>query len=440
MRPYSGWEVSLRTRLAAAVLLVSAAVTIAHYTQVWAVIPPAQARTSDFAGTYVGATLWRSGKASSMYDVPAEEAVMARVGAPADHLYIPFENPPFAAVVASPFSLLDATAAYRLWSLLQLGLLIAAVCVAVRAAPWPRATSGLLKLSVAGVAIAGFGTGLLFVEGQWDGVQALGLALAYAGWRRGHRAAPGFSVGLTAALAKPHLVAALVAFMAGRRDWRGLLGTAAGAALTVVAGLVTAGSGPLAAFVRAVLQPSNSPVARLQGATGLFGSLFGSGLGPFAAALVAGLAASIVAAWLGAVSRTRRDLLEPALAGAAVLSLFASPHLLGHDLTLLAPIVVATLAWTASREATAAQPWPGRATSLVVAAWVALSFATMFDLGQSSVGPPGRLTPWVLLALAALCAVAVRLAVTHEAHHPAGAHRVRVARHDADAAVRLEHA
>jgi Glycosyltransferase family 87 len=432
--------VSLRTRLAAAVLLVSAAITMAHYTQVWAAIPPAQARTSDFAGTYVGATLWRSGSASAMYDVPAEEAVMARVGVPADHLYIPFENPPFAAVVASPFSLLDATTAYRAWSLLQLALLVAAVWVATRAAPWPRATPGLIKLAAAGVAIAGFGTGLLFVEGQWDGIQALGLALAYAGWRRGHRAAPGFAVGLTAAIAKPHLVAGVVAFMAGRRDWRGLLGAAAGASLVVVAGLLTAGAGPLAAFVRAVLEPSNSPVARLQGSTGLFGSLFGSGLGPFALAIVAGVAAASVAAWLGAVSRTRRDLLEPALAGATLLSLFASPHLLGHDLTLLAPVLVVTLAWTASREAASAHAWPGRATLLVVAGWVALSFATTFDLGQSSVGLPGRLTPWVLLALAALSGVAVRLAVMHEAHDAAGSHRLRVARHDADAAVRLEHA
>ena len=88
---------------------MSAATALAHYAQVWAAIPPAQARTSDFAGTYVASTLWRSGQAASLYDVRVEEAVMARTGAPPDHLYIPFENPPFAAVLAAPVSLLDAT-------------------------------------------------------------------------------------------------------------------------------------------------------------------------------------------------------------------------------------------------------------------------------------------------------------------------------------------
>src|SRR5207302_1528979 len=126
--------------------------------------------------------------------------------------------------------------------------------------------------------------------------------------------------------------------LAGSRDppaeGGGRGGAAVGAGAMVVAGLVTAGPGALAAFVRAVLQPANSPSAQMQGASGLFGSLLGSGAGAFGLSIAAGLGAALVAGWLGAVSRLRRDLLEPAFAGAIVLSLFASPHLLGHDLTL----------------------------------------------------------------------------------------------------------
>ena len=81
------------------------------------------------------------------------------------------------------------------------------------------------------------------------------------------------------------------------------------------------------------------------------------------------------------------------------LSLFASPHLLGHDLTLLAPVLVAGLAWLAGRPGE--RHWPGVATLGVLAAWVLLSFASLGDLSQNSVGFPGRATPWVLLLTAA---------------------------------------
>src|SRR5205807_10188500 len=98
------------------------------------------------------------------------------------------------------------------------------------------------------------------------------------------------------------------------------------AATVMVAGLVTTGPGALAAFVKAVLEPANSPAAQMQGASGLLGSLLGSGAGPFGLNIIAGLGAALASGWLGAVSRRRRDLLEPAFAGAVVLSLVASPH------------------------------------------------------------------------------------------------------------------
>ena len=105
----------------------------------------------------------------------------------------------------------------------------------------------------------------------------------------------------------------------------------------------------------------------MQGASGLFGSLLGAGAGSFGLSIIAGLGAAMASGWLGAVSRRRRDLLEPAFAGAVVLSLFGSPHLLGHDLTLLAPAAVAALAWTTARDASAAGAWPGRRTMVALA-------------------------------------------------------------------------
>ena len=404
-----------RSRLGAAVLLVAAAAVLAHYVHVWSATPPAQARTSDFAGTYAAATLWRTGRPAALYDVSAQEGVSRAAGAPANHLFIPFENPPLAAVLASPLTLLDATAAYRLWSLLQIAALVAAVGIAARVAPWPERRPLLPVVACAGVALAGFGTGLLLVEGQWDGVPALGLAIAYWGWTRGRRFAPGFATGFAFGIAKPHLAGGLIAFMAGRRDWRGLGGVVAGTGSVAAAGVVLAGPSATAGFIRALLQPVNSPPAQMQGSTGLTGALLGSGLGPYALALLMAAVALVAAAWLGTVSRRRRSLLEPALLGATALSLWASPHLLGHDLVVLAPPLVAMFAWTLNVELRREPAGPGPATVALAAGWIALSYASLLDLGQGGVGLPGRLTPWVLLA----CAVAITGAVWRRCHEPA---------------------
>ncbi|MGH7687557.1 MAG: glycosyltransferase 87 family protein, partial [Candidatus Dormibacteria bacterium] len=203
------------------------------------------------------------------------------------------------------------------------------------------------------------------------------------------------------------LAAGVVAFMVGRRDWRGLAGAAAGAAVVAAGGLVTAGPAATSGFVHALLQPENSPPAQMQGVSGLIGSLFGGGLGPYAVSLLLGGVAALVAGWLGAITRRRSDLLEPTLLGAAALSLWASPHLLGHDLVILAPPLVATLAWAMTREVRQVRGWPGSLTLSLVAGWAALSIASDLDLGQNAVGLPGRLTPWVLLAGAVAIAVRV---------------------------------
>jgi hypothetical protein len=394
-----GNVLSERPRWFAAALITVASVVLAHYAQVWAVVPASLAPTSDFAGTYVASTLIRSGHAAQIYDAAAERETLVQSGAPASHDNIPFENPPAAAVVALPFALLGAGAAWRAWSLLQLFLMVLSLLIVTRAAPWPQSLPRLPRLAIGLVALAGFGTGLLFVEGQWDGVSVLGLACAYSLWRRDRPGAAGFALGFTAAIAKPQLVIGIAAFMIGRRDWRAVGGALAGAAVMVVIGLVGAGPRALASFVTAIATPSNSPTAQMQGTSGLFGSLLGHAPGVFLLAVGAGVAAAAVAGWLGTVAHRRPDLFEPSLCGAVALSLFASPHLLGHDLTLLAPAMLAGLAWLAGRPGERA--WPGTATLGVLALWVVLSFASLGDLSQNTVGFPGRATPWVLLAVAA---------------------------------------
>ena len=224
-----------RPRWFAAALITVASIVLAHYAQVWAVVPGiacADQRLRRHLRRLDADS--RPGTPEQIYDPAAERAdARRRAGAPAGHDDIPFENPPAAAVVALPFSLLGAGAAWRAWSLLQLALMALSLLLVTRAAPWPASLPRLPRVAIVLVALAGFGTGLLFLEGQWDGVSVLGLACAYALWRREQaRCRPGFALGFTAAIAKPQLVIGIAAYMIGRRDWRALLGAILGAAVT----------------------------------------------------------------------------------------------------------------------------------------------------------------------------------------------------------------
>jgi glycosyl transferase family 87 len=398
--------VPARPRWFAAAFITVASIVLAHYAQVWTVVPSSLAPTSDFAGTYVAATLIRTGHAEQIYDPAVEQQTLVASGAPAGHDDIPFENPPGAAVLALPFSLLSAGAAWRAWSVLQLLLVVVSLWLVARVAPWPASMPKLPRVAIALIALAGFGTGLVLLEGQWDGVSVVGLALAYVAWRRGRPGLAGFALGFTAAIAKPQLVIGIAAYMLGRRDWRGIAGAIAGAAVTVLIGLLAGGPHGITSFISAVSTPHDSPTAEMQGSSGLFGSLLGQAPGVYLLSIGAGLAAAVVAGWIGAITRHRADLFEPSLCAAVALSLFASPHLLGHDLTLLAPVLIGGTAWLAGRPTEAA--WPGPATLVVIAGWALLSVATMVDLGQNTVGLPGRATPWALLLVAATwCALTV---------------------------------
>ena len=388
---------SARSRMIRWLLAALALLVLGGYARSWALAAPQTPlnRTSDFAGSYVAASLWREGQRGEIYDIPSEVRMLQSTGAPPGHSDIPFENPPAALLLVLPTTVLDGGAAWAVWSWFQLLLLAAAIVVAARAAPWPVRSSGL-RLTVCLVALAGTGTGLLLVEGQWDGIAALGLAAGYALWRRDRSLAAGLAVALGIGVAKPHLALGLAAFVIGRRDWRAAAGALAGAAALLLASVAMVGVGGVQAYVAALLQPSNSPVREMLGFSGLFGSWLGPGRLADLLTIIGGGLALAAALWAGA--RVRRDpaLLELGLFAAAALSLLASPHLLVHDLTLLAPPLVALLGRLAARD----RSWPDPASQALLGGWIALSVLALVDLsGQQAGGQGLRLVPWALIGL-----------------------------------------
>jgi hypothetical protein len=385
-------------------LVCGLAVTVlACQLSVWAGLGRVDQMGSDFSASYVAATVWLHG--GNLYDQHLEIARHFALIPPGYHVTVidlPFITPPLTAVLVAPLTLLDLPTAYRLASLLQYAML--------RHAPWPsRAPAGLRAAALLG-GLAGVGGGVLLLQGQWDGVSALSLALAYAAWRRGHRARAGAWLIGGALLAKPHLALGLAVWMLAWRDRRILAGAAAGAAAVIAASLLLAGPAACRAWVGSLGgSATHSPLPSLLGFTGLFGSWLRDGATAQALAAVCSVLA-VGACWLlGDRVRRRPDLLEPSLAGAVALSLVASPHLLTHDLSLLAPALAWTVAWAA-----APVRIRDRRLATVACGWVMLNLAAylVLDIGRRPVTAPGRVMPLVLVAggviAARACGVSLR--------------------------------
>jgi Glycosyltransferase family 87 len=197
----------------------------------------------------------------------------------------------------------------------------------------------------------------------------------------------------------------LAVWLLAQRDRRVLAGAAAGLAGVAAASLLLVGPAASLAWLGSLrTAATHSPLASMLGFTGLAGSWIHQAAVAQALAAVASVLA-VAACWLlGERARRRPDLLEPSLAGATALSLVAAPHLLPHDLVLLAPALAWTVGW-ATREG-------GRRLAVAAVGWLALNLAALLDLGSAGSAPPGRLVPLVLVAAGVVaarqCGVEVR--------------------------------
>jgi len=355
-----------------------------------------------------------------MYDEALQAPLHASLIAPDREGNLPFVNPPLAAALALPVSLLSLQGAYRLWSILQFALLVISVVVAIRGSPGWRELPGLTLAAIGLAALACLGTWATLLLGQWDGVSALGLAIAYWSLRRHRPATAGAVLAVSSLIAKPHLALGLAAFVLGWRDRRLIGGAVAGLVAAVALSLLVAGPGGVGGFVGAAIHSTTRwQLANMVSLVGIGGAIAGNGTAAHLVAGVAELAAVAVAAVLGSMVRSRPARLEAALAGAAVLSLLASPHAYWDDLALLVPAAAWSLTALAARRAEF-----GSLTSTVIAVWVAISLAGYLDIATGAAVPLGLLTPWTLIAAAVLAFVVCRRQETG-AVRPASPRRLR---------------
>jgi hypothetical protein len=410
----------MQDRHARVMFAAAAAIVFAYIVVAWSQssVPP------DFSQQYVAGTLLRTGHGADLYSVALQNAVRKRF-LPASSGSLQFVYSPAVAFVAAPFTLLDPRDAFRAWSAAQLAMIVAAVVIATRAAP-VVVRDARSRLGVAAVAAcAGYGTAVLLALGQIDGLQTLGIALAYSEWRRGRHSWGGFWLAVTVLTGKPHLAFGLAAFLLGWQDRRVLQGAIVGAVTAFATFLLTSGVGGTAAFVRAAAsQLGEWHLATMPALIGLAGSWLGDTLLAHAAAAAASVVAVAIAFLLGRVVRSDRLRLEPALVGAALLSQLAAPHTYAYDLVLLAPLAGIAMATAIGRDRTAPRAGASRLT-VIGWLWLAINLAAYADATDAAHAPPGQLTAWVLLVAAA---TAIRAAGglrhhtrrTHDAVHEAG--------------------
>ncbi len=373
---------------------------------IWVGVDRLQVAESDYVPTYVAGTLIREHNRGAIYDQSAEGPLYRRLNPGYDlPKILPYISPPAAAALAAPLTLLDLPTAYRVWCALQLLMLAGAAALVVRVAPWPAGTSRSVRIVSGGIALAGVGTFEALLLGQWDGMLALGLAAAYACWRRGRLATGAALLGATAALTKPHLCLGLAAFVLAWHDRRVLLAALGGVASTVLAGTLVAGPGAWLGMLHATRWEATSadrPAADLLSLSGVGGVIGGQGgVGHALGYALGGLA--IGAAYLvGRRARRHPERLESALGAALLLSLLAAPHLLPHDMALLTPVIAWTLARAAVRDAGSGRPWPGPWVCRALAVVTVLNGAVAVSLTRGRLIEPAVVVPPCLLVAAGL--------------------------------------
>jgi hypothetical protein len=145
------------------ILAIAVALMLA-YLLIWLQLTPIDIGRSDFTSFYVGGTLLRSGHGATLYNQVLQQALHSRLIAPDREPNLPFVNPPPAALVVLPVTFLPLVTAFHLWSLIELGVLVLAVVLAVRSAPWPSATPLVWKIAAGAAGLASVGTWTLLLQ------------------------------------------------------------------------------------------------------------------------------------------------------------------------------------------------------------------------------------------------------------------------------------
>ncbi|MFN2581119.1 MAG: glycosyltransferase family 87 protein [Candidatus Dormibacteria bacterium] len=334
----------------------------------WALVnelatPLSQSGHHDFFAFYSAATLVHDGRAGDLYNAGAVTTVERGIWPqPTGYAgYMPFLNPPSAAVVLSPLATLSFGGARITWFLISVAVVVGSALLLTRGHTRRVQTLGML------VALATFPAYQAFVEGQWSFVLLLGTLLALLAWRRGRQWVAG--IALVVLWLKPPLLLLVLIWLLLTRRWRvAAAAVAAVIALTVIT-LPWTGMGANLAYLQYLVNvsaahASGGGAAGAAAWEGAFANMEGLlGLGATLAGQANALATDIVSAVLALALigyfawTTQRDwLCKPiplnVVLAALCTGLLLDPHLYAQDcvlLLLLAAVTLERLQWTRFR-------------------------------------------------------------------------------------------
>ncbi len=371
-------------------LAVAAQAALIVFAAVHNYVTPDAGVASDIAPLWLGGAVWRTVGTGHGYDAAAQTALYAQLTGGHGWTY-PNTWAPGSMLLGIPLSLLSIDGALDAWIPFQLVALAAAGMIAATAAA-PRSP---LRVRVAAAVGAGASAGAVAIAlyGQWDGIPALGVAVAYAFWSRGHEGRAGLVLTLLLLSGKPHLALGLLAFAAGRGSRRGLAGVAAGVVLTAAVDLALVQVTGMHGWLDALRQISTLSATASVSLFGLLANTLGAGSLAEGVAIAGAIALLVCAGVFGWLS-SRGAALHVCLLGATCVALLVSPHMFAQDLALLIPSAAAALAITLTRAR-----WDQAV--IVIALVSVVSLAAEYQILPLGSLRPDPFVPLVLLALVA---------------------------------------
>ena len=333
----AGLNPSLSPRLENVIRVIAVSLVIALVVGV-AFFQFSSSSTSDFTQFYSAGEMVRQGLGSSLYDIRKQVEFQSKIA----QVQVFFNHPPFETLIFLPFTYVSYRAAYRLWTIASLILLIVAAYIIQTVTGLTAFISQLLRMQVdVGLVIALFVTfapvtTCLFL-GQDSVLMLVVYSAAFVLLNRGRDFRAGCV--LACGLFKFHLILPFALILLMRRKWSALKGLSLVGLLLVAISVGISGMGALVAYPRLLLfdrtyqsiggfAPEFMP--NLRGLLFLLsgGKLAGLPLGLLLAA------SSLIVLWYAA-SKWRDDQLPISFATSVLATLLCSYHLYNYDLTLL---------------------------------------------------------------------------------------------------------
>jgi Glycosyltransferase family 87 len=334
-----------RKELLAVVFLL--AMTITNVVSALMLAPFLRQGYQDFTIFYSAGRMVRRGQSHILYNLSAQYRVQQEFAPKVDirQAALPYNHPPFEALLFVPFTFLPYLSAYLLWSLLN-AVMVAASLMLLR-----KHFVEIRDLSPVFLVLAATGFPPV-IDGMIQGQDSLLLLLlfvvALTAMEKRHDSRAGAA--LAAGLFKFHLVLPLVfLFLLALRRWRLLLGFAPVAALLAGIAVVMTGWRGVVGYLQFTFHmertgAGGSIVGRdMPNLRGIVSSLAGGHDGVSLMAIT--IACSVVVIglamwWMDSVYWSASGSVRFAFTLATVTTILVSYHTLTYDLSLLLPVVL----------------------------------------------------------------------------------------------------